>query len=408
MLQPSLIELIYESAHMQRWNDHIRPKGFTELDKQAQKMVITFLLGKLEQEESGEPLDWRCLLEGGIFEFLHRIVLTDIKPPVFHELMATHGEQLNAWVLTELAEQVKPVGQGFYEKMQRYFQDPAYSSKEKRILKAAHQLATHWEFQIVHHLNSHIYGVEETRNQIEMELERHNGLASVRSLRLNRNLQQFVDLVGQLRFQLRWAQSPRVPETSVLGHMLIVAMLAYLAEVQLGACDVRLCNTFFAALFHDLPEVLTRDIVSPVKRSVQGLEAVIKQIEDRQMAERVYPLLPPAWHAELRYFLEDEFASKVMLDGVCRVVSTTAIGESYNQDSYRPVDGEVIRVCDHLAAYIEAVLSMTHGITSRHLCEGATALYKRYHDRQLAGIDFGAIFRAFQREVPDCRKGFSQ
>lgn len=36
-LPRDLIEFIFEAAHIQRWNDHIRPQGFTELDKQAHK-----------------------------------------------------------------------------------------------------------------------------------------------------------------------------------------------------------------------------------------------------------------------------------------------------------------------------------------------------------------------------------
>ena len=35
MLNKVFVEFLYEAAHIQRWNDHIRPNGFTELDKQA-------------------------------------------------------------------------------------------------------------------------------------------------------------------------------------------------------------------------------------------------------------------------------------------------------------------------------------------------------------------------------------
>ena len=40
MLNKVFVEFLYEAAHIQRWNDHIRPNGFTELDKQAHKMMI--------------------------------------------------------------------------------------------------------------------------------------------------------------------------------------------------------------------------------------------------------------------------------------------------------------------------------------------------------------------------------
>jgi competence protein ComGF len=39
----NIVERFSKAASMQRWNDHIRPVEFTELDKQAHKMVIAML-----------------------------------------------------------------------------------------------------------------------------------------------------------------------------------------------------------------------------------------------------------------------------------------------------------------------------------------------------------------------------
>ena len=57
-------------------------------------------------------------------------------------------------------------------------------------------------------------------------------------------------------------------------------MLSYLCSLEMQACPKRLINNYYASLFHDLPEVLTRDIVSPVKSSVAGLEEIIKDYEE--------------------------------------------------------------------------------------------------------------------------------
>ena len=105
-LPRDLIEFIFEAAHIQRWNDHIRPQGFTELDKQAHKMMIMYVLARCEEQDHGARLDWEVLVEGGIFEFLHRVVLTDIKPPIYHELMREKGPLLNKWVYRELEQRI--------------------------------------------------------------------------------------------------------------------------------------------------------------------------------------------------------------------------------------------------------------------------------------------------------------
>lgn len=396
LIRKELLELLYESAHIQRWNDHIRPNGFTELDKQAHKMIIAYVIARFEEEDRQVSVNWQALLEGGIFEFLQRIRLTDIKPPVYYELMASHGERLNRWVLDQLRASVVEIGGGFYDKFEKYLTDPEYCLLEKKILRAAHFLATHWEFKIIHNLNAHTFDLEETKTRIENEIEEHYNLVGVQKIWLGKKSYGFINLVGQLRFQQRWAQSPRIPETSVMGHMLIVAMLAYFLSVEQQACGRRSCNNYLCGLFHDLPEVLTRDIVSPVKKSVEGLEELIKQIESRQVQEILLPLLPTSWHREIKYYIEDEFVNKVMIDNKLHVVGPLEISEKYNEDRYSPVDGELIKACDHLAAYIEAKLSIYHGISSRHLREGAESLYNLYKNKKIAGIDFGQLYDHFK------------
>ena len=54
---------IFSAAAMQRWNDKIRPVELKELDKQAHKMIIAWVLGRFEAE-SGAPVDWIRLIEG--------------------------------------------------------------------------------------------------------------------------------------------------------------------------------------------------------------------------------------------------------------------------------------------------------------------------------------------------------
>lgn len=395
MLSRELVELIYEAASIQRWNDHIRPhKGFTELDKQAHKMVFAYVLARFEETDNGTVINWRRLIEGGMFEFMHRVVLTDIKPPIFHRLMSEKGERLNNWVLNRLKERVPPPWTGFYESFAGHLASPA-QALEKRILKASHYLATNWEFKIIYHLNSGLYGLEETKAKIGDELEEHFELTGVRKLQLGRKTANFMDLVGQLRFQQRWAQTPRIPETSVMGHMLAVAMLSYFLSVPLGACERRLYNNYFCGLFHDLPEVLTRDIVSPVKKSVDGLEELIKDIEGRQLEEKLLPLLPVAWHREIKYLTGDEFANRARVDGKVIFVESSLMN-AYNEDCFSPVDGELVEVCDRLAALVEAHLSVSHGIRSHHLAAGHRKLYLDYREKLPAGLDLRALFDSFK------------
>jgi len=397
MLTTGIIKRIYESANMHRWNDFPRTFDFIELDKQAHKMIIAYVLAKFEEDEKGVVIDWPRLIEGAIFEFLHRIILTDIKPPVFHKMMEEKGQKLNSWVLSQLNSDIKDLADGFENKFEEYLSDINYSKVEKEILGAAHYLATSWEFNFIYNSTPLLYGIEATKAEIEDKIEDYYELAGVHKIALKKKIYGFIDVCGQLRFQRRWAQSPRVPETSVLGHMFIVAVLSYLVSKEIGACGKRTCNNFFAGLFHDLPEVLTRDIVSPVKRSVEGLEEIIKEYENIQMAEKILPLLPKSIEKEINFLVRDEFDNKIIRNG--RIEKVEKITEEFNKEEFSPVDGKMIRVCDHLAAFMEAVLSINHGISSNHLEEGKEHLYKVYKDTMVEGVDIGKIFRELYQKT---------
>lgn len=398
MITKGLLDRIYEAASIQRWNDHVRPVEFTELDKQAHKMILAYVLGKLEESERQAEIDWIRLIEGGIFEFFPRVILTDIKAPVFHKLMRQKGREINTLVLQTMQEDVLGIKGSFAENFQQYLFDSNYARFEKRILKAAHYLATNWEFQIIYNTAPFVYGIEKTKEEIENQIEDHYDLIGVQKISLRKKSFGFIDLCAQLRFQQRWAHSQRVPKTSVLGHMLIVAMMSYFCSLELGACRKRIYNNFFSGLFHDLPEVLTRDIVSPVKGSVAGLDEIIKEYERMQFEERILPLLPSSITDEILYFIQDEFSNKIVEDSVIKTgISGPEMMRSFNEDRFCPVDGEIIKSCDKLAAFIEASLSIRHGIRSHHLLDGKAKIYEEFRDHKPGGIDFGELFDYFRQ-----------
>ncbi|MDY0133290.1 MAG: HD domain-containing protein [Desulforegulaceae bacterium] len=393
-----IITRFFEGANIQRWNDHVRPVEFTELDKQAHKTVIAYILAKMEEDVRDAQIDWVKLIEGSIFEFLHRTVLTDIKPMVFHKLMQEKGKELNNWVFKKLESELYEAGEGFKKRFENYFLDSDYAKAEKRILKAAHYLATNWEFQIIYKTFPDFYGIEKTKESIENEIEDHYDLIGVQKISLKKKSYGFLDLCGQLRLQKRWAQSPRIPKTSVLGHMLIVAFLSYIFSMKNNFCRKRKYNNFYCGFFHDLPEVLTRDIISPVKTSVPGLDEIILEYEKNQLENQIIPLLPESWHCEINYLLEDQFKNRIIdpENGSIKFIYSGSEMEKFNKDEFFPVDGEMIKGFDHLSAFVETSLSIKSGIKSKHLVEGHKSLKKDYENKIISGINFGELFKPFE------------
>ena len=204
--------------------------------------------------------------------------------------------------------------------------------------------------------------------------------------------------IEQLRFQTRWNQTPRVPRTSVLGHCFFVAILTLLLgrETGIAFCSRRFYNNFFCALFHDLPEAVTRDIISPVKQATEGLPSIVKSIEDRIVASELVPPMEDFYRDEILYFTNDEFSNRICRDGKVSHVSFDELNTRYNEDAFSPVDGRIVRIADHYSALLEAELSISHGITSKHLRDGKANLLRAYPEGTvISGIDAHALFQSF-------------
>ena len=395
MVTKDLLVRLFDAAYMQRWNDQIRPVELTELDKQAHKMVVAYVLGKYEEHST--DFSWTDIIEGGLFEYLQRLVLTDLKPQVFYKIKedsARYGE-LNDWVFSELADVISPLGDGFCRRFRQYLTETE-EPMSRRVLNAAHFVATKWEFDIIRRANPDGYEMERISARLESQQEQYYDLTGLRQLELYPKLRSFVDLCGLLRFQVRWSHVHRIPKTSVLGHMLIVAMLSYLFSLEIGACPRRCANNYFTGLFHDLPEALTRDIISPVKHSVRGISALIKSYEKEEMEEKVYPLVPTSWHADLRLFTEDEFLSVAFVDGEAVHCSSAQIASRFNDDRFNPRDGELVKAVDDLAAYMEAYLAKRNGISSPELTRARNSIRKKYRGRTIAGIDMEGVYASLQ------------
>jgi putative hydrolase of HD superfamily len=205
----------------------------------------------------------------------------------------------------------------------------------------------------------------------------------------------FIDLCGQLRFQARWANLHRVPKTSVLAHSLFVATVAYLFSLEIKACTRRCVNNYFAGLFHDLPEVLTRDVISPVKSSIRELDLLIKDYEREQMEKEVYRLIPENWHPSFKLYTENEFDSVVTVDGKTKKVSSQEINDRYNEDTFNPRDGELVKAADDLAAFVEAYLAIRNGSPSGDFEDAKSSLRRRYSRVSVAGVNLGEIYADF-------------
>ena len=69
------------------------------------------------------------------------------------------------------------------------------------------------------------------------------------------------------------------------------------------------------------------------------------------------------------------------------------MNSEYNKNEFNPVDGKLVRLCDHASALLEADISIKHGITSVHLEEGRNNILSIYpQGKVINGINAYELF----------------
>lgn len=390
-MEKNLILKIFEGFSIQRWNDLIRPFELVEMDKAGEKMVLAYIIGKFE-ENKGKKIDWYWMIYASLFDLLRKIALCDIKAPVQQMLKKEFPEEylrLNEWVLSQYSNLMD-------ENLFSEFSDYVYEKsgtksisdelkRTVRVYEAAHKFATIRELEMISVVNEK-ERLSDIKTELEEQIQPYLEFEGLQKLMTHQKAFKFVLKIEQLRFQTRWNQTPRVPATSVLGHCFYVAIMTLLLgrESNPNMCRQRVINNFFSALFHDLPESVTRDIISPVKQATDDLPNIVKKIENEIVSKELVPLMEDFFVNQVIYYTSDEFSNRIQDEaGIIQIVSYEELNEKYNDEKFQPIDGKLVRICDHMSALMEANISIKHGITSEHLEVGLETTVNHYKENQI-------------------------
>jgi len=414
MIRKSLILKLFDGFTMQRWNDQLRPTELVETDKQAHSLCLAYFLARSIENE--EKIDMNELIEESVFRYLERIIITDIKPPVFKRIRNNEVQYkaLRQFVKESMMPYLDGLPESFINKFSNWCDEPRKKDTlVSKIMNIARSDATLWEFSLIRNANPEGFGL----NEISDDMERlHNQHIVLRRHLISRletshirqenkedlfsdesysSYSQLVKMFGQMRFQIRWAQLHREPKTSVLGHSFYVALLSYFLSLSSGLCSKRIYNNFFTGLFHDLPEVFTRDIISPLKTNIIGLGDLIKEIEHEEMNKKFKQLIPENLREELFYFVDEEFMDFTIEDGR-QITHKNGIDKEFNRDDYNPRDGTLVRLADHLGAFVEADMALKNGAAASDFINAKERIIEKYSKRKIVGLDLKALFLDFR------------
>jgi len=398
MLDKNLVFKLFEAFSIERWNDLVRPFHPVEMDKASEKMFLAFIIAKYE-EKKGVKIDWLHIITNSVFALLEKIALSDIKAPIQYIIRTTYAREyrkVREWIFSQYEDLIDNAE--FASSFKSYLFEKKKKTLEDDILFASHQIASLRELEMLSPSNE-TFRTDKIMGEIKKDVWDFVHLDGVKSFLQKEETYKLITEIEKLRFQIRWNQSPRIPSTSVMGHSYFVSLLTLLMCYDLKLSKERLYTNFFSGLFHDLPEAVTRDIISPVKGATDGLPDVVKKIEEEFVERELLPLIDESYRSEVLYYIQDEFENRVIVDGKPFIVEKYEdLQGKYKDSKYRACDGKLVRFADQVAAFVEAESSIRFGITSVQLEIGRRGILEKYPSTKVINgfaVDrFFAPFRA--------------
>jgi len=340
------IDILRALNCLPRWSAHIQD-NYTEVSKLAFNCQIATILFEIVAYEQRNNLHFAEYPDIH-FDYLPRIALyrafekyekCDILDETYQKLFAEHQaleEHFLSYMRNKVISMTSPQFFDHISGLENTF--------EMQIYKAATALATYYESLEIRRMVSEKPFSEIQERQIE-RLKKYKDFPIIRDLfegnakedieGENFKLKELFSTLSSLRNRIRWVKRVPLRNYSVLGHSFDVAVYNYLFTLSEQPYNIKKAEVgFFVGLYHDIAEIWTGDMPSPLKDAIPGLRKRTEELEIEVLETKVFPLLP-SW-------LIPNF-KKMMLEMLPKE------------------ERELYKFGDNLAAYVEASTQLMIG-----------------------------------------------
>lgn len=336
----TLLKLMLTSGiSMKRWNNFPRIEDISHLDNVWFTLHIAMFLSYLE-EKNWNKVDKEFIMKKIIFNSIKILVLSDI----------------NSWTRNYIEKVNKDIFNKLEQKVYDYifsFDAPDYlkddiintiNNKDKvlelSIIEASKRYAGYKECLVNREVFSDMYEVpyKEIMNQLD---EKRKDLKSLDMLLKNPNYEKYLSNIRKLSHSLRWNQQKRMFPISVMAHLVLITFLSYvmwtIENNKWNSDKLDIFEIMFKALYHDIPEAITGDIITPTKKAIPWFEEILEEVERDMLEDYLF------------YYVWDEYEAYV---------------KGYMLNPWTWIEGPYVKSADIISALFEAKIEVNYGSTN--------------------------------------------
>jgi putative hydrolase of HD superfamily len=108
---------------------------------------------------------------------------------------------------------------------------------------------------------------------------------------------------------MRWSGKQRNYPISVMSHLVITTFIAYilwsLENQNWNKTDV--FDLMLRTIYHDIPEFITWDIITPTKKAVDWFTDILEKVEEKMMDDYFFIYISPEYKNEISKYMLNPF-----------------------------------------------------------------------------------------------------
>ncbi|MDD3646529.1 MAG: HD domain-containing protein [Candidatus Gracilibacteria bacterium] len=320
-----LLKLIYtRGLSIKRWSNFPRIEDVTPLDNAGYVIHVALFLAYLEEKHGKKPVDKEYIIKRVMFDLFKSLVLSDINSGTRDYINKIDGE-----IMTKLEKRVEEYlfsfeGGEFIKEDMKKILGATDKKLENEIILASKKFAGYNECLVNSRVFLFTYDV--AMDQIQDYFDKNKSkLHCLKQLVNNDDYKKYLGHIRRLSHCKRWSGRKRNYDVSVMSHLVMVTFISYvlgnLENIE-GEANYDVYKLMLRSLYHDIPEAITGDIITPTKKAIPGFRKVLEEVEKKMMNDYFFVYVGDDYKKMITdYMLEPFFGSEGELAKKADIIS---------------------------------------------------------------------------------------
>lgn len=327
-----LLNFVLRGLTVTRWSNFPRIERPNSLDHITFSLHVAYLLADLMEEKGEVPYDRIGIFKRSLFSLLFTSAYSDINADVksrlkrgYPDIYAGLCKKLHSGVLSWGMEgEVRTEFQEFI----RQLESDTPAPREQTILSYGKYVSAYYEAEFNSRIYPEVYAGPLAKIKLRLNEPRFDEFRKHIDVTVDSGPIRFLLSIRRLESALRWNRLKRAYPVSVMSHLFIVTVISFILFRSEKRSDEEVTEAILRSLYHDVPETITGDIITPTKKATPGLEEAIGKIEEELVEEQLLNHI--RGHA-----FEKTYRDRLL-------------------DPWGDELGKLVKQADHLSAFLEA------------------------------------------------------